>query len=333
MCRAWHSEPHHGCRPSRPRRPRPGQGLATWLAVLTLALTLLADSTAAANAPMRSPQGPAQHVLLISVDGLRPDALKYAPRLSQLLGESAYDLAAKTVVPSVTLVAHASMLTGVGPDRHGITWNSYQPRRGYVRAPTALALARQAGLKAALFTSKEKLKHLAPPGSVDHLEVHLRAPALADAALAYLHQERPNLLVVHFQEVDGNGHLHGWLSPEYQQAVVVVDQAIGRLLDEVRSRSDERWAVIITADHGGHGRTHGTTQAEDILIPWIAWGAGIRPGRLQGVRVTDTAATALALLGVPVPSHMAGRPVFGPTAAARSASDGQAPVSRPAAAR
>ena len=39
--------------------------------------------------------------------------------------------------------------------------------------------------------------------------------------------------------------------------------------------------VIVTADHGGHGRDHGTERPEDVLIPWIAWGAGVEPGKLD----------------------------------------------------
>ena len=66
------------------------------------------------------------------------------------------------------------------------------------------------------------------------------------------------------------------------------DRAFGR----------DGYTVIITADHGGHGRDHGSSDPRDVLIPWIAWGKGVVPGETlpDGIRTLDTAATALALL-------------------------------------
>ena len=51
--------------------------------------------------------------------------------------------------------------------------------------------------------------------------------------------------------------------------------------------------IIVTSDHGGHETHHGTDLPEDMTIPWIAWGAGVRRGHALTNRVTlpDTAAT------------------------------------------
>jgi arylsulfatase A-like enzyme len=70
-------------------------------------------------------------------------------------------------------------------------------------------------------------------------------------------------------------------------------------------------AIIMSADHGGHDKTHGTTQDADMIIPWVAWGAGIKARHaIKGaVSTTDTAATALSLLGLAVPSGWDGKPV------------------------
>ena len=67
----------------------------------------------------------------------------------------------------------------------------------------------------------------------------------------------------------------------------------------------------IGADHGGHDKTHGDPFPYDMNIPWIAWGAGVQPGHLITNPVTtyDTAATALWLLGIPVPASFDGKPV------------------------
>jgi arylsulfatase A-like enzyme len=85
--------------------------------------------------------------------------------------------------------------------------------------------------------------------------------------------------------------------------------------------------VIVTADHGGHGKDHGTDALEDVRIPWIAWGRAVQPGELPtGIRTMDTAATALWLLGVPVPTRWEGRPVLGAfKAGAATAASGAGP--------
>ena len=82
-----------------------------------------------ATAPPIQPQpetSVTRHVVLVSIDGLRPDAISAygAPTLGRLLNEGAYTLAANTIHPSKTLPSHTSMLTGQPPDRHGVLWNN-----------------------------------------------------------------------------------------------------------------------------------------------------------------------------------------------------------------
>src|SRR5207249_999051 len=56
---------------------------------------------------------------------------------------------------------------------------------------------------------------------------------------------------------------------------------------------------LITADHGGHDLTHGTNSPEDMTIPWIAAGPGIKRGYeiKRPVSLIDTAATVLRAVG------------------------------------
>src|SRR5690606_22185326 len=94
---------------------------------------------------------PARHVLVISIDGLRPDALMQAqaPVVKALVPRGAATLAARTILPSLTLPSHTSMLTGVGPDKHEITWNTWKPQYGVVKVPTVFEVARRAGRRTA----------------------------------------------------------------------------------------------------------------------------------------------------------------------------------------
>ncbi len=84
-------------------------------------------------------------------------------------------------------------------------------------------------------------------------------------------------------------------------------------LDQAGIRSTT--VVIVTADHGGLGKTHGGEDPRSRSIPWIAAGPGVRRGydlTREGtltVNTEDTAATACWLLGLHPTVELDGRPV------------------------
>ncbi|MBX9768513.1 MAG: alkaline phosphatase family protein, partial [Bdellovibrionales bacterium] len=109
------------------------------------------------------------HVIVISVDGGKPAALLKSkmPHLQTLVTEGAATFSALTIQPSKTLPSHVSMLTGVSPNVHKVTWNSWNPLKGPVKVPTAFGLAKKLRLSTALFATKDKFKHLEVSGTLD----------------------------------------------------------------------------------------------------------------------------------------------------------------------
>ncbi len=267
------------------------------------------------------PASVTRHVVVISVDGLRPDAiLRYpAPTLQRLIREGSYTLAASTIMPSKTLPSHTSMLTGELPERHHVLWNNLATARAdTVGLPTIFGVARAHGYRTAAFFSKAKFQALQLPETLDYSQ----APRgwfgrwSSDRTLrdveAHLAERSPNLLFVHFSDPDRAGHSDGWMSDEYGRAVTQTDAAIARVLEAAdASFGADSYAVIVTADHGGHDYGHGSSDPLDVTIPWIAWGQGVRAGRLPdaSVRTMDTASTALWLLGLAEPTDWTGSPV------------------------
>lgn len=82
---------------------------------------------AAALAASRAPAPP---VVLISIDGMRPDYVLEAdryglriPELRRLLKEGAHATAVTGVLPTVTYPSHTTLVTGVSPAKHGIYAN------------------------------------------------------------------------------------------------------------------------------------------------------------------------------------------------------------------
>jgi arylsulfatase A-like enzyme len=67
--------------------------------------------------------------------------------------------------------------------------------------------------------------------------------------------------------------------------------------------------VLVTSDHGGHGLAHGTSAPEDMTIPWIVAGPGIRAGLdiTASVSLLDTAPTLARVMQIAPHSEWEGR--------------------------
>ena len=274
------------------------------------------------------------HVVLVSIDGLRPDAIATfsAPTLQRLVEEGSYTLAAQTILPSKTLPSHTSMLTGQPPERHGVLWNNVVTADAdVIELPTVFGVARDGGYRTAAFFSKAKFQPLQRPDTLDYSQ----APGgwfgrwdsrrtIADVE-RHLEDARPNLMFVHLSDPDRAGHSSGWMSAAYGRAVVAVDAAMARLLASADGAfGKDNYTLIVTADHGGHEFNHGSDDPRDVTIPWIAWGRGVKAGHLQGtaVQTVDTASTVLWLLGLDEPGEWSGTPVTGAFTPAALAADG-----------
>jgi hypothetical protein len=253
-------------------------------------------------------------VLILSIDGFRPEAITLAPmpNLANLLNTSAYSLKAQTIYPSSTLPAHTSMLSGMCPSKHGVSWNDYLPEKGYAIGTDIFDLAHAAGLRTLMVVGKEKLRQVTEPASTDVFEfINDRDTVIAQTVVRLI-PEGFGLFFVHFPTPDFMGHEYGWLSPEQLSVLYRADEALASILeslDQAGIRQDT--LLIITADHGGHDTTHGSSRPEDMTIPWIVSGPGIKPGPLTtAVNTTDTAATAAWALNLPIPAEWDGLPVL-----------------------
>ena len=251
-----------------------------------------------------------RYSVVITIDGLRPDAISKsdAPNIKSLMKGGSYSLEAQTVIPSKTLPAHTSLVTGLNPQRHGMKLDHWRPSTGYVNTETIFSIAKKHGLKTAMFVGKDKLEYLVKPGSVDHFESTGESPRsieeISSHFSSYIKSEKPKLIFIHFPEPDLTGHKAGWMSKEYIKAFEDVDKAIGEILSSLREAGiyDDTF-IVITADHGGHRKGHVSSIPKDMTIPWIAFGKGVREGHKirEKVFIYDTAPTILFALGMETP--------------------------------
>jgi predicted AlkP superfamily pyrophosphatase or phosphodiesterase len=255
-------------------------------------------------------------VVIISIDGLRPDALARAdtPILDALQKIGAFSPAGQAVLPTVTLVNHASMLGGMSPEKHGIYWNVNNPDLGKVNGPTLFSVAHDAGLSTAMVAGKPRLEHLVLPGSVDdYIYAGFLDTQVVDRALEVIQAGLPHILFVHLPDVDSAGHAAGWMSPAQLLVVSQTDGLIGELVAALEAGQYlDTTLLIITSDHGGKGIAHGGDSPEETTVPWLAVGPGVPVGLTlkSDIVMYDTAATALYALHLPAPAEWDGRPVL-----------------------
>jgi hypothetical protein len=273
----------------------------------------------ATPSPTASQPTEIKHVVIITIDGLRPDALDQAdtPTLDKLRAKGAYSPNAQTVLTSSTLPSHASMLSGMVPAKHGILWNT--PYIGWpgMNGPTLFSVAHDAGLSTAMVFGKEKLHYIVLPNSVDKIfGVDCHDPEVKEKAIEFIEAGLHDILFIHLPDTDRVGHDYGWMSPNQLYAVTFADGMIGEVVAALEKEGYlDSTLLIVTSDHGGHGKGHGDDSPLDRTIPWLAVGPNVPPGIIlsQNINTYDTAATVLYALEIPIPEKWDGQPILGTT--------------------
>lgn len=294
------------------------------LAFLFSGVVALAQTNTVTPKPVR-PFPEVEHLVIISLDGMRPDRMLYAsmPTVRGLLAKGAYTFWARTTAVSVTLPSHVSMLTGVTPQKHGISWNSDDLpflETVYPSKPTVMEMARRAGYSTAMSAGKTKFATLAKPGTIQFLSLPPKGGEsnkfVVEGAEKIILEHKPDLLFIHFPDIDATGHKYGWDSREQLDAIERTDHDLQRVFDALATAGiAEHTTIIISADHGGAGKTHGPDDPRSRHIPWIIAGPHVRQGDLTRevdlvVNTEDTCATACYLLGLSQLPYFDGKPVL-----------------------
>lgn len=317
--------------------------LAAVLCVTQVACTL---DALGAGAKTDSSLPAVSRVVVVSIDGLRADAVQKMPALAALESRAAWTDSMQTVVPSLTVPGHLSMFTGRDVTTMGVTTNTLDQSAGLALAINGATTMFQWVKDAGGRTSALAATSLIPESSlasaqsffgIDQITsvtadlAALRANAIAAATAA----DAPKLLFVHIPTVDFAGHDFGWvrtdlvspdgadvLGAQYVAAARGADSvvdAIWRALEPAIEGGDV--ALVVTADHGGgHGehcvagmpatREHCTSQPGDRTTPFLLLAKGVTAGRIGGQpTIMQVAPTVGQLLRVKIPAR-AGAPVL-----------------------
>lgn len=266
-----------------------------------------------------APAAVVSRVIVLVLDGLRADAIPLyrPPVLGALLPQSAWTLRARTVQPSVTSVALTSLLTGVGPDTHGVRSDriGLPPRRGRLTGLPAW-LARSGITTRAMraevpWAFRRVAQEIAARLGAGVAFQGRGAADLVQAMLPWLESGGPGLFLAHWPDADLAGHAEGWTSPAYVDAIGRYDEALGHLVSGTGVLEESDTVLIVIADHGGGGTTarqHASNHPQDLTIPMIFAGGPVVPGPLSDpVSLLDVPATIPWLFGMRPPPDYQGR--------------------------
>ncbi len=248
-------------------------------------------------------------VLLIGVDGLRPDALEAArtPYLDDLIAHGRYSNHAQSGEYTVSAPGWSNILTGVWEKKHGVKDNSFRGAK-YDRYPSLFTRLEKAypSLSTVSIVSwepiNERIIPIADKRHANHEDDNLVMKLAADT----LARENPDVIFVYFGDVDLAGHKYGFHPSVagYRKEIEEVDGQIGSVLQALYSRknySREDWLILCTTDHGGRKGGHGLNTPEDRTIFYLASGKSVKPGKIEGTpKQVDIVPTILKHLQIPV---------------------------------
>lgn len=253
------------------------------------------------NAPKR--------VLIIALDGVRPDALLKAdtPNIDGVAGDGAYHFDGRAGEITLSGPGWASLLTGVNRHKHGIVNNRVSDLSKYGQWPTLFTRYQQKHPKhhtASLVGWRPINTRLLAKSEVD-VSQHGKDRVLLRRAKELLGQDsKLGMLFVHLDDPDTAGHEYGHhpSSKNYLKAIEAADQRVGEILGVLKQRSDrDEWLVMITTDHGGSkDGSHGRALLDHRRIFVVMSGRGVIPGRIASTPTpTDMAASIVDHLDLP----------------------------------
>lgn len=264
---------------------------------------------------------PYDHVILIVIDGVRPDVLVGAntPNFDNLAAEGSYTWNAWTVTPSVTIKAIPSIYTGATPEVHGVTdWD------GEIYAETIVEVFEEVGLPCAIVGEDPILGGYSATYCTGYYSHPHPDEHFMSIAIDLLWENDFYFISIYNPVPDKKGHEYGDNSPEYREAIENADYHVGRLMENLKELGVyENTLIIITTDHGMTGKSHSTGYETDMRIFSIWRGPGVKEDyqMVDNVyipasatydetyvahRIIDIAPTMTSLVGLRAPENSEG---------------------------
>ncbi|EYC12861.1 hypothetical protein Y032_0045g1128 [Ancylostoma ceylanicum] len=276
-------------------------------------------------------EAPAKRLVVITADGLRMDTFSRNPDKSPFLHSLIRDRkgisgTSRTHVPTESRPGHVAIFAGFTEDvsavargwkhnpvpfdsvfnrsREAWMWGSPDIVKLFDNSPNAHSFMYDESDED--FASNEAYK--LDEWVFDHVEAFFEEAKNNSELWQSLSADR-NIFFLHLLGLDTNGHGNKPYSKEYIENIAVVDRGIERMqrvFDDFFHDQSTAW--IFTADHGmTDWGSHGAGSDEEVLTPFVAWGAGVQKGGATStISQVDLTPLCAALLGTAVPVNSMG---------------------------
>lgn len=248
-------------------------------------------------------------VLIIGIDGCRPDALLKAntPNIDKLASNGAYSYQSKTDEISSSGICWTGMLTGVWHDKHKVVTNDYK-NPNLKEFPHFFHRLKKHNPKIRTYTISQwaPIHMILQDGDADYANTFKSEEETAIDVIEKICKEDVTAMFVQLDDVDHAGHSKGFHkdSTGYISAIESADERVGRIMRAVKSRKNyksENWLVIVSTDHGGSQYSHGQNIPEHTTTFFIANGKDVKKGEIkEQVNVVDIACTTMEYLGLEI---------------------------------
>ena len=236
-------------------------------------------------------------VLVIGIDGCRPDALTIAntPNLDALIANGTYSLDARNIRKTSSGPGWSSMLTGVWQEKHGVVDNSFSGAK-FSSYPHFFKYVedKDSDYRTVSVCQWHPINDIIVNGEADKIvNTQDSTSDTKNKAVSELANIELTALFVHFDDVDHAGHGFGFSpdNPNYISAIETVDAAIGDVIAAVNARTNynkEDWLILVSTDHGGLGTSHGGDSEEERTIFIIASGKNIPKKEIAKITTQTT---------------------------------------------
>ena len=237
------------------------------------------------------------HVIILAFDGWRASSFDAAkmPFLKSMLSESAWTLHKRSILPTSSACNWASMFKGAGPEAHGyIEWDTREPAFDITYAdtkgnfPSLFSVYREAYPEREIgyLYQWDGMRYLF---DMEDFSFSRQFPvseagsnAMMDASISYIQESKPSLALIVWDYPDKIGHTAGWNTDAYMNELSHIDSIIEGIVNACKAVGIfDNTLFIITSDHGGHDKGHGQAVMSDLETPFIMFGKGVRPGKIQ----------------------------------------------------
>tara|TARA_B100001094_G_C18177606_1_gene798787 strand:- start:196 stop:1938 length:1743 start_codon:yes stop_codon:yes gene_type:complete len=222
-------------------------------------------------------------VLLIGIDGCRTDALKLAntPTIDNLITNGIYSPDALNDDITISGPGWSAILCGVWSNKHlsvdnsfvGTDYTNYPPLFKHIEDFNA-------NLHTVSICNWSPINDYIVQNYADYKLNVSSDSDVSIEAVNYLTTNDPDIMFLHFDDVDHAGHSYGF-SPDTSQyitAIESVDAFIAPIIQSISQRpnyTNEDWLILITTDHGGIGTSHGGNSIQEQKVFVIASGNSI----------------------------------------------------------